>query len=63
LVVIAKNVYSRLCNVKTGVISGGGISSSQMKVDIPFSMQMADQGSVESVVNALVLHAALALAG
>jgi hypothetical protein len=30
----------------------------QMKVDIPFSMQMADQGSVESVVNGLVLHAA-----
>jgi hypothetical protein len=29
-----------------------------MKVDIPFSMQMVDQGSVESVVNALVLHAA-----
>jgi hypothetical protein len=29
-----------------------------MKVDIPFSMQMADQGSVESVVNGLVLHAA-----
>jgi hypothetical protein len=29
-----------------------------MKVDFPFSMQMADQGSVESVVNALVLHAA-----
>jgi hypothetical protein len=29
-----------------------------MKVNIPFSMQMADQGSVESVVNGLVLHAA-----
>ena len=29
-----------------------------MKVDISFSMPMADQGSVESVVNALVLHAA-----
>jgi hypothetical protein len=29
-----------------------------LEVDISFSMQMADQGSVESVVNALVLHAA-----
>jgi hypothetical protein len=45
-------------NVKTGVISCEGTSSSQMKVDIPFPTQMAEQGSVEGVVNALLMHAA-----
>jgi hypothetical protein len=29
-----------------------------MKVDIPFPTQMAEQGSVEGVVNALLMHAA-----
>jgi len=42
--------------IKTDVISSGGISSSQMKVDIEFPAQMAGQGSDEGVVNAILMH-------
>jgi len=36
---------------QSGVIPSGGIASSQMKVDIAFQTQIAEQGSSESVVN------------
>lgn len=34
----------------------GLTSSSQMKVDIAFSMQMPEQGSINSVVNNKLMH-------
>jgi hypothetical protein len=57
LFVFVKNVHSGLCNVKTGVISGGGISSSQMKIDIAFPTQTTEQGSDGGGVNAILIHA------
>ena len=55
--VFVKNVHSGLCNVKTGVISGGGISSSQIKIDIAFPTQTTEQGSDGGVLNAILIHA------
>jgi hypothetical protein len=51
LFVKVNNIYNWLCNVITA-INSGGISSSQMKVDIAVPTQMAEQGSGEGVVNA-----------
>jgi hypothetical protein len=55
--VIATNVNSGLCNVKTNVISSDWKSSSQMKVDIAFPTQMAEQWSAEGIFNAILMHA------
>ena len=43
---------------KTGLVSSGGISS-QIKVDFPFTTQIAKQGSDECVVNYMLIHASL----
>ena len=47
-------MYSGLCNVTTDVINDGGISSTQMKVDIAFRTQMTEQESGEGDMNAIL---------
>jgi hypothetical protein len=47
-------MYSEQCNVTTGVINDGGISYTQMKVDIAFPTQMTEQESGEGDMNAIL---------
>jgi len=54
--IIVNNDYSGLCNVTIGVISSGRILSSQMKVDIAFQTQTAQQRSGEGVTKAILIH-------